>query len=413
MIIGKNDDGSIYGVEDPRDLLKKIPDSIKSNLGITPLVEEITEEGKPCIKITVEKEDRLIDYNGRYYKRAGSTTHMVRGEELKAMILSDEKISWTDLPSEDKIDSVSVKAIEHFVNAGKSADRLPKDIEYDALGILRRYDLITKEGHLTKAAALLFGKDSSNVYNGAFVKIGEFSSDGELRREERILVPVIMQPDAVVTALYDKYIPGTFEYEGAGRSVVFRYPMTAVREATMNALIHKRYDAFEPVTIRVEPNCLTVYNPGTLPDGWTADNLKRPHASIRRNKMMAEIFHKAGYVETWGKGVNLIQRSCKENGNPEPEFTADQDGISVTFLPNRFIKNDMPGTIPANLTASEAKVCELISNNNGVTIPEMSELLGLSVRKTYGILTSLSDKGVIKRIGSRKSGSWVFVGGKR
>jgi ATP-dependent DNA helicase RecG len=89
MIIGKDDKGRVIGVSNPRNLLKIIPEIIKKNLGISPSVEAMVEDGKTCITITIEKEGRRISYDGVFYKRTGSCTQRVTGEELKAWTLPE------------------------------------------------------------------------------------------------------------------------------------------------------------------------------------------------------------------------------------------------------------------------------------------------------------------------------------
>ena len=409
LIVGVEDNGNVIGVDDPQNLLKVIPDDIKNKLDVNADVKAIVKDGKTCIEITVKKGSRYIDLDGVFYKRIGNTTRRVTGEELQSWILSNLKMVWIELPSGVSTDSVSEEAIGHFIDAGKTADRLPHDIEYNKEKILERYGLIDKNGILTNTGWLLFGKGSSNDNDGTFIKIGEFSNDGELRREDRIFVPVIMQPDAVMDVLYEKYIGGTYEYEGTKRFVVYRYPKNAVREALVNATVHKKYDDFEPITIRVDPNQLSIYNSGPLPEGWTVDDLKNRHKSVRRNKKMAEVFHDAGYVEAWGKGIDLIRKTCKENGNPDPIFNIRQGGLDVTFAPNRIIEYKVPIKLPVGLNKNEIKVCKLMDEDRNITVAEIMEHLNLSESTVNRIIRSLTEKGIITRIGPKRSGSWKFI----
>ena len=131
LIIGIKDKGKVIGVKDPHDLMKVIPDTVRNKLDATVFVRTITMEDKICIEITVEKGGSYTDLDGVFYKRVGNTTQRVTGKELESWILSNMKVSWTDLPSKGNIDSVSEEAVKHFVDSGKSADRLPKDLGYD------------------------------------------------------------------------------------------------------------------------------------------------------------------------------------------------------------------------------------------------------------------------------------------
>jgi ATP-dependent DNA helicase RecG len=90
MTIGIDDSGSVIGVKDPEELLKDIPSSIRGGLGILPSVDEVSVDGKTCIKTTIKKQDRHIDFRGVFYRRVGGTTHRVAREELRSWILEDE-----------------------------------------------------------------------------------------------------------------------------------------------------------------------------------------------------------------------------------------------------------------------------------------------------------------------------------
>ena len=116
MIIGKNDEGKVVGVRNSGKLLTEIPNTIRNKLGIVPFVREEVIDGKTCVLITVRKEGRLIDLDGRFYRRSGSTTHMITGEELQSLILSARGVSWTDLPAESiGMGKISQDAVNFFV----------------------------------------------------------------------------------------------------------------------------------------------------------------------------------------------------------------------------------------------------------------------------------------------------------
>jgi ATP-dependent DNA helicase RecG len=209
MIIGKEDDGSIYGIDDPQDLLKKIPDSIQSSLRIIPLVELISEDGRTCIKITIKKEDRPVDHNGRYYKRAGSTTHVVRGKELESMVLAAARMSWTGLPAKNiGIDDLSKDAVDLFIRTGIELKRMsPEAMKSDMGSLLKRYELMYDRG-IRNSAAILFRNEPGLMCAPTVVKIGAFSQDGRLLRHDRVNCAAVMQPDLAMRILLDQYIIG-------------------------------------------------------------------------------------------------------------------------------------------------------------------------------------------------------------
>ena len=68
----------------------------------------------------------------------------------------------------------------------------------------------------------------------------------------------------------------------------------------------------------------------------TIEDLRRAHASYPRNSIIADVFFKAGLVETWGRGTIKIIEECLKAGLPEPRFEILNGGIAVTFFKNKF-----------------------------------------------------------------------------
>jgi ATP-dependent DNA helicase RecG len=79
------------------------------------------------------------------------------------------------------------------------------------------------------------------------------------------------------------------------------YPESALREAILNAIIHKDYSSTW-IFLRVYDDKLEIWNPGALPEELTIEKLKRVHSSYPRNTNIASAFFKAGYIESWGRG---------------------------------------------------------------------------------------------------------------
>lgn len=114
-----------------------------------------------------------IDYDGRFYKRVGNTTHLIRREELKDIISEERGLFWMDESSGQSPDSISIDAVRRFVDMGKGVDRIPKGIDAADVGaILDRYGLLCDDGMVTIAGILLFSEHPRRTNRGAFMKIG-------------------------------------------------------------------------------------------------------------------------------------------------------------------------------------------------------------------------------------------------
>ena len=126
---------------------------------------------------------------------------------------------------------------------------------------------------------------------------------------------------------YLKWVCGFANAQG-GRIEELEYPVAALREMLLNALVHRNY--FGSMTqMKVYDERLTLWNAGTLPEELTIEQLFQSHESIPRNPLLAEVCYKAGYIDSWGRGVEKIADACNEAQLPAPQFMERSGGILV------------------------------------------------------------------------------------
>ena len=406
MIIGRRDDGTYAGIGDVKGTLKSISDTVQNVLGIAVDVHTERFDGIDCIVIDVPRGRRTIDYDGRFYKRVGNTTRMVRREELKDIISNERDSFWMDESSGKTPESLSKDAIARFIEMGKSIGRIPDSVDpSDVESILGRYGLLCDDGTVTIAGVLLFSEHPFRYNCGMFLKIGEFDSRGILRREDIVDVPLILVPDQAVEILFDRYVPPVFGYEGAFRKIVDLYPREGIRELIVNAVVHMDYRSKAPVTVSVHPDRLEVFCFGGLPAGWTAETLVGNHASVQRNKTLATVFHDAGYVENWAQGISKVVKSCKDNKNPSPTFVLRNEGLSVTV--SSIDMAPKPNAEWIDLTESQNKILECIVSDPSTTRNGISEATGLTETAVADNLLKLVESGIVRREGNGETGRWV------
>jgi len=410
MIIGMDDDGTVFGVENPQKLLETIPVDIRNKLDIRYSLTVISKDRKKCVKITVEKGSRLLDLDGVYYKRVGSTTQVVTGEELRDWIVSDSGISWTDLPT-DKVttEELSQNAIDLFIDKGISAGRMSLNArDGDRRTLLRNYDLM-KNDSLLRSGAVLFSENPWRISKASHVKIGAFSEDGTLLRDDFIEGPVIMQPDRVMDILLNKYVQGTNKVEGLAMVVKYPYPEIALREAVMNAIVHRDYSSVVDTNIRVYPDCVKISNPGNLPAGWTAENLFKAHDSKPANPAIAQVFFTMKYIEKYGTGIGTIRKECAKMGLPEPEYNVEKKRIEIVFrLPEKDDDTSRRGVQKRQkemrpLSKNEQIVFDIILTQNAINIKDVSEMSEIPYATVKRIADKLEKDGFIRKTGTKRS----------
>jgi ATP-dependent DNA helicase RecG len=355
--IGKDDRGRVVGVADAAKLLEDLPNKIRDILGIVPEVDRLTENGKDYLRITVQPYPNPISYKGQYHVRSGSTKQELKGSALDHFLLGKYGRRWDGVPLPGvKPSDLDASLLERFRRRAVQSRRLnAEDLPTDDTALLDMLRL-TEGNYLKRAAVLLFHPDPERFITGAFVKIGYFLNDAEIRYQDEVHGDLFTQVDQTVRTLVTKYFQALISYEGIYRIETYPVPEPALREAVVNAVAHKDYASCTPIQIRVYDDRILIWNSGTLPDNWTAERLKAKHPSKPFNPDVANVFFRAGTIEAWGRGIERMCADCAAHGVPEPVLLCEPDGMWVEFA-NRTVKSDE--TIPKTRKITGAKPAKL------------------------------------------------------
>ena len=211
--------------------------------------------------------------------------------------------------------------------------------------------------------------------------------------------------------LLTKYIKATISYERIYRVEEYPFPEPALREALINAVVHKDYSSGNPIQISVYYDKIMFWNDGQLPETWTVDKLKQKHSSIPYNPDIASTFFRAGMIEAWGRGTIKILEECKDKGLPEPIFEYEQPGFWIIFnnIANNQEKKNNPESSVKGSVKSSVKILELMKENNQITIPELADKIKITTRAVEKQIDKLKKENKLKRIGGRKHGNWEII----
>jgi len=341
IYIGKDDNGNVIGVADYKDLMEKIPNKIKNQLGITAEVNMLQEDGKDYIEIVVQPYSIPISLRGRYYYRSGSVKQELTGAALNEFLLKRAGYTWDDvIETRATFDDIDEGTIKKYLRKADKIGRLP-DIDGLSIPELLEKLRLAENGQLKRAAIVLFGKDPGRFYPNIFVKIGKFEDDDfTIRFQELEEGNVIQLLDRVLRTLDYKFLIRNISFAGMNRIETLEYPIPALREMILNALIHRNYMG-APTQLRVYDNKLTLWNHGTLPEGMTLDKLTKSHSSYPRNPILAGACFLGGYIDSWGSGIMKIVNSCKEAGLPTPILEEDGGGFIVKLFKDRFSEEQL------------------------------------------------------------------------
>ena len=182
------------------------------------------------------------------------------------------------------------------------------------------------------------------------------------------------------------------------------YPIAAIREMLLNALVHRNYMG-APIQIRVYDNKISIWNEGSLPDGLTIDALKRTHSSRPRNPIIADVCFKGGYIDAWGRGTIKILDTCKQANLPEPEMKELDGGFSVILFKDNL--SDQP--VNSILNERQLKAIGYFKENTELTNTIYQKINNIGKTTATEDLKQLVELGIIFRIGKIGRGTKYFL----
>lgn len=416
IYIGCNDDGEVVGLSNTRKLLEDIPNKIRNAMSIVVDVNLLMQDGKEYIEIVVPQYPVAISCKGVYYYRSGSTMQTLSGPELESFILRKRGAAWDNMPLPGfTIYDIDDSLVDKFKKLAAKKGRIDKSVLEESKADLMEKLRLTNAGYYTNAAMLLFSKDPDKWQLGAYTKIGYFETDADLRYQDEIHGSLLEQIDKIMEVLYLKFMKAKISYEGIQRIERYFVADEALRESLLNALCHKQYESCTPIQISVYDDRLYIANCGKLPENWTVDNLMSKHASKPYNPSIANVYYLAGFIESWGRGIEKICQACDEDGSPRPEYTINPGDIMIKFTASedRVIRIG-PQRVTAKVTAKvtikvtdkEADVLDLIREDPGYSMDEIAKRLSVSRKTVAARIKSLKEKGILERIGATKNGHW-------
>ncbi|WP_339694479.1 RNA-binding domain-containing protein [uncultured Roseivirga sp.] len=406
IYIGITDKGIVQGIANAKKLMEDIPNKVRDVLGILIETNLHSEEGKEYLEIVVEAYPYPINYKGQYHIRSGSTKQELKGNALNKFLLEKTGKRWDGVTLPNiTIQELSPIALRLYREKASKTNRIVKEALEDSDEILLENLRLLESGKLKRAAILLFHPDPEKYFQGAYTKIGFFRTDDDLVYQDEVRGNLMEQVDKIYDLIITKYTTSAIEYLGTSRVEKELFPRLALREALLNALVHKDYSEAEPIQISVYPDHIVFWNAGQLPENWTADNLKRKHPSKPFNPDLAQALFRCGEIESWGRGtIKMIKESVAGKILP-PEFNTEMSGMMVSFFSDaeEFLKRK---ELKKELIKVVLDTLEKGNTNNS----RVRDICNVSKATATRYLTEL-DGEFLERVGKTGEGTYYIIKG--
>ncbi|HET8810347.1 MAG TPA: ATP-binding protein [Flavobacteriaceae bacterium] len=407
IFIGKDDNGNVVGVADAKKLLEQIPNKVRDVLGILVDVNLHQSKEGDYLEIVVEPYPNAISYKGQYHYRSGSTKQELKGAALDKFLLQKKGKLWDGVPiPKVSVNDLKQETFDFFKKRGIRSQRLSEDSLSDTNEQLVENLQLKENKYLKRAALLLFHPNPEKYVTGAYIKIGYFESDSNLRFQDEVHGNLFEQIEKTMDLLFSKYFKAFISYEGIQRIETFEYPREAVREALLNAVAHKDYSGGVPIQISVYKDKLMIWNEGQLPENWTIETLLEKHSSKPYNPDIANALFRSGYIESWGRGISKMTEQCLKMGLPEPSFYYKSSGFWVEFRKDIYNQEYLE---ELGLNERQVKAVLFVKEKGEITNKEYQSLNETSDRTASRDLENLVHLSVFLKQGEKKGTSYKLA----
>ena len=385
IYFGIDDNGNIKELADAKQACLDIENKINDNIIPQPDYTLELQNNDKTIKLTVKSGiQKPYLYKSKAYKRNDTATIEVDILELSRLILEGKNIQFEDLPCKDQ-------DLSFHILSQKLKDHI--QLENFNQDTLRTLNLYNSNTGYNQAAGILADK---NHFPGIdIVKFGETIS---------VIHKRVTLDHMSILDVYDQALDifkDYYQYEeiqGTDRKKIEMIPEAAFREAVANSLIHRVWDIKAQIKIAMFDDRIEIISPGGLPPGITEEEYLSGKISILRNRNLANVFYRLGFVEIFGTGITRIKQ-LYEQSLKQPAFEVSENTIKVV-LPV-FEKN-------LNLTVDEQKVYQILSKSMLKSISDITPHVAFGKSKTTQLLKEMSKKGIVKIEGRGRGTKYII-----
>lgn len=427
ILCGVEDDGTIRGVPPKAapEMVKNFinvtmnPDLFSPILYITPEIIEI--EGKTVIHIHVPAGPELYSYKKKYYDRVHEADVVIKGtipitEILirKQSIFTEQRVFPYATINELKGDVIS-RCRQMAVNKfpGHPWENMSNEQLIQSAGFVNT-DFTTGKTGINLAGLLLLGRD--DVIRSV---CPQYKTDALVRRinldryDDREIVDTnLVESYGILMQFARKHLNDKFHLEGVQRTSLRD---KIVREMVSNALMHREFSSSFVSKFVIEKNQMFVENPCRAQNQaeLTPDNF----TPVSKNPIIAKFFTNIGYADELGSGTRNIFHYTMLYSGQNPRMIEDDIFRIIVPLDDNYsadygtpIPDGKKTALPEQLSEEQKKIMRLLRENPRTTLEEISAALNVSRRTVSIRVKELQEQNHIRRVGSKKSGTWQILG---
>ena len=414
LIIGIGDGGKIEGVHIDNSKHSAIQDAIRDispNIQVEIYSVDVDNKSVWVIEVPSGKDKPYVLSGAIYIREGPNSQKLTTAEEIRNFFQSSNRIYFDSIPCPrfDINEDFDKRSFKRFLlESGITGNISTQQI----LNNLQAYD---ESGVIKNGGVLFFGQQPEHFFPQAIVRCVRFKGTSKVHiiDDKKYGGPLHHQYIQAEAWVKDK-LEVAYVIDGTGpRKEIWEIPLTVFKEAIINALSHRDYYEQGAVTmIEFYDDRVEISNPGGLLMGVKKEFGKK---SMTRNPLIFGLFTRMNLVEQVASGIPRMREEMEEAGLPEPIFSMDGGFFTVEFkrpqnsstakTKDNFLEDDPinPENDPINFIDT---VYRLIIENEGLSAPEISKIIGKSLKTTKRYIAKLKASQQIEFRGALKTGGY-------
>ena len=403
VIVGVGDDGKVTGIDESKldEVQLRISGAVQC-VSPVPLHRILldTMEGKKIIKIEVRSmaPDSFCTHHGLIYVRSGSANLRMEGAAMMQFLTDREVLRYDSRLSQESMDDLDEVKIREYMRQRSPLANLSNASIADLLFNLGVAD---RDGRIRNAAVLMFSKSPQRAVPQCEVRLARFAGRERVRvLDSQFVNGTILENLAAAESFIMRNIRIGHRIEGMIRKDVPEYPVSAIRELLINALVHRDYFDCNAVQVSIFEDRLEIANPGKLLPGLSLEDIGA--LSKQRNPLLYGLLRELRLLEGMATGIPKVKASMRDAGLPEPLFQEIGGFFKVTLL----------GPSCRELlviTERQKKVLRMVEEKGEITTGEVSFALSVSSPTAYNDLQALDRAGYLLRQGKGRGSHYVLI----
>ncbi len=278
-------------------------------------------------------------FDGRAFYKVESTTALMSRQmyEERLKISNPQRFSWENTPnSEIAVNDIDTELLYQTLHDGIGSRRIHASAMtiQDPVKIMQKLGVARKDGMILNAANVLFGKEPTTLHSQCKIRLARFEgTDKRVFRDQTVCEGNLFEQYDAAMDFCLKHLNLAGRMDSKFRQDTLTVPYEAIKEATINMLCHRSWNAENTTpSLAIYDDRIVFQNPGAFPLGMTwQDFVNDQIGSLPANPTIANVFYRRGTMEAWGRGIGLIMESCKEQNLPTPEIKVIPPFVNLTI----------------------------------------------------------------------------------